>query len=125
MTGKEAFRRALTLLGYTDASGQPDSAANGELYKRGLVITDQLCADLAIAESGQCPPSLLSLNEALPLSEEAARQVLPYGIAMMLAASRGDGDHQRLFATLYAQKRTNLCRKAPRRTDVLPRGCDL
>ena len=124
MTGKEAFRRALELLGYTDSGGEPDSAAATELYKRGLAITDQLVGDLCEVESGVCPPPLTSLSQPLPLSDTTARQVLPYGIAMLLAAARGDGDHQRLFAALYTQKRTALRRAGERRTDVLPRGCD-
>lgn len=123
MTGMEAFKRALRLLNYTDIGGETDAAAAGELYKRGLAITDQLCADLAKAESGILPPPLTSLSAALPLSENTARQVLPYGIAMLLAAGRGDGDNQRLFAALYEQKRAGLTRPYERRTDTLPRGC--
>ena len=124
MTGLEAFKRALRLLGYTDSSGEPDAAASGELYKRGLSIVDQLCADLVQAQTGTLPEPLSSLNRPLPLSDMAARQVLPYGIAMMLAAARGDGDNQQLFASLYTQKRLLLRRENDRRIDVLPRGCD-
>lgn len=124
MTGMEAFKRALRLLGYTDQNGETNAAASGELYKRGLAITDQLCADLAKSESGVLPPALTSLAVPLPLSDHTARQVLPYGIAMLLAAGRGDGDNQRLFAELYTQKRAGMPHAYERRTDVLPRGCD-
>ena len=124
MTGLEVFKRALRLLGYTDSGGETDAAASGELYKRGLAIVDQLCADLAKAETGRLSAPVLSLNAPLPLSPYAARQVLPYGVAMMLAAARGDGDSQQLFAAMYTQKRLLLRRENDRRTDVLPRGCD-
>lgn len=124
MTGLQAFKRALRLLGYTDSNGEPDAAAAGELYKRGLAIVDQLCADLVGAQTGTLPAPLTSMNQPLPLSETAVRQVLPYGIAMLLAASRGDGDNQQLYAALYTQKRLLLRRENDRRVDVLPRGCD-
>ena len=124
MTGKEAFRRALQLLNYTDADGEPDSAAAGELYKRGLAIVDQLCTELSEAETGRAAPPLYSLGQALPLTDRTARQILPYGIAMLLAAGRGDGDNQRLFAALYTEKRTTVRAAGERLTDVLPRGCD-
>ena len=124
MTGLEVFKRALRLLGYTDSGGETDAAAAGELYKRGLSIVDQLCTDLGKAETGRLPAPVLSLNAPLPLSEYAARAVLPYGVAMMLAAARGDGDSQQLYAALYTQKRLLLRREDDRRVDVLPRGCD-
>lgn len=124
MTGMDAFKRALRLLNYTDPEGETDPAGAAELYKRGLAITDQLCGELARAESGTLPPPLISLQTALPLSDTTARQVLPYGIAMMLAAGRGDGDNQQLFAALYAGRRLLLADGYEQRTDVLPRGCD-
>ena len=124
MTGMEAFKRALRLLGYTDPDGETDPAAAAELYKRGLAVTDQICADLAQAERGELPPPLATLQGTLPLSDTAARQVLPYGIAMLLAAGRGDGDNQQLYAALYTAKRTLLKRGAEQRVDLLPRGCD-
>ncbi len=140
MTGMEAFKRALRLLNYTDTDGETDAAGSSELYKRALAITDQICGDLGQCESGEMPPSLTSLYTALPISAFAARQVLPYGIAMMLAAGRGDGDNQALFSALYTQKRENLFPKeepepeepepepptyavVDQRVDVLPRGC--
>jgi hypothetical protein len=120
----DAFKRALRLLNYTDIGGETDAAAAGELYKRGLAVTDQICADVAQAEQGQTPPSLTSLSAPLPLSSYAARQVVPYGIAMLLAAGRGDGDNQQLFAALYTQKRRGLGRGQEQRADRLPRGVD-
>ena len=141
MTGMEAFKRALRLLNYTDADGETDAAGSGELYKRALASTDQICGDLGQCESGEIPPALTSLYTALPISDAAARQVLPYGIAMMLAVGRGDGDNQSLFSALYTQKREDLFpteevlpeepeQEVPiyavvdQRVDVLPRGCD-
>ena len=124
MTGMDVFRQALRLLNYTDVSGETDAAAAGELYKRGLSVMEQLCAELCLSESGRLPPPLRSLNERLPVSEKTARTVLPYGVAMLLAAGRGDGDNQQLFASLYDQKRASLHTGREQRVNVFPRGCD-
>lgn len=124
MIGQDVFRQAIRLLGYTDTLGDPDSAQNGELYKRALTVINQLVCDLSLSESGTMAPPLSSLRQELPLSERTARGVLPYGVAMLLAAAAGDGDNQQLFAALYDQKRVSVRQDYERRTDALPRGCD-
>ncbi len=124
MTGKEAFRVALQLLGYTDQSGEPDSRRGTEIYKTGLAAVNQITAELSVAQSGTLPLPLTSLQQEVPLSEQTARTVLPYGVAMLLAAAAGDGDNQSLFSSLYDGHRAACCRDHTRRVDVLPRGCD-
>ncbi len=124
MTGQDVFRQAIRLLGYTDTLGDLDSAQNSELYKRALTVINQLVCDLSLSESGTMAPPLGSLRQELPLSERTARDVLPYGVAMLLAAAGGDGDNQQLFAALYDQKRVSVRQGYERRTDTLPRGCD-
>lgn len=124
MTANEVFRQAMRLLGYTDTLGDLDSAQNSELYKRGLTVINQLVCDLSVSENGALAAPLTTLRQDLPLTERTARDVLPYGVAMLLAAAEGDGDNQQLFAALYDQKRVSLQRRYERRTDTLPRGCD-
>lgn len=124
MTGQDIFRQAMRLLGYTDTLGDLDSAQNTEQYKRGLTVINQLVCDLSLSESGTMAPPLSSLRQELPLTERTARDVLPYGVAMLLAAAEGDGDNQQLFAALYDQKRVSVRQTYERRTDTLPRGCD-
>ncbi len=124
MTGQEVFRQAMRLLGYTDTLGDPDSAQNTEVYKRGLTVINQLLCDLSLSESGTMAPPLSSLKQDVPLAEQTVRGVLPYGVAMLLAAAEGDGDNQQFFAALYDQKRVAVRQTYERRTDTLPRGCD-
>ncbi len=124
MTANEVFRQAMRLLGYTDTLGDLDSAQNTELYKRGLTVINQLVCDLSTSENGVLAAPLSTLRQELPLSERTARDVLPYGVAMLLAAAEGDGDNQQLFAALYDQKRVSVQRRYERRADTLPRGCD-
>ena len=124
MTGQEVFRQAIRLLGYTDTLGDPDSVQNTELYKRGLSVINQLVCDLSLSESGTMAAPLVSLRQDVPLTERTVRGILPYGVAMMLAAAAGDGDNQQLFAALYDQKRVAVRNGYERITDTLPRGCD-
>ena len=124
MTANEVFRQAMRLLGYTDTLGDLDSAQNTELYKRGLTVINQLVCDLSTSENGVLAAPLSTLRQELPLTERTARDVLPYGVAMLLAAAEGDGDNQQLFAALYDQKRVSVQRRYERRADTLPRGCD-
>lgn len=124
MTGKEAFRRAMWLLGYTDQNGQPDSRRGAENYQAGLSVVNQIVAELSVLESGILAPPLTSLQQPVPLTEQTARTILPYGIAMLIAAAENDGDKQSVFAALYDGHRAACCREHIRRIDVLPRGCD-
>ena len=124
MTGQDVFRQAIRLLGYTDTLGDPDSVQNTELYKRGLSVINQLVCDLSLSECGTMADPLCSLRDPLPLTERTARDILPYGVAMMLAAAAGDGDNQQLFAALYDQKRVSVRSAYECITDTLPRGCD-
>lgn len=123
MTGQEVMDRAILLLGYTDSRGETDAAAAAELYKRGVSLLDQLCSDLTAAEGGTVV-SVTALSQPLPLSDAAARGVLPYGVAMLLAASRGDNDQYNLFSALYTAKRRSICRRE-RVQDALPRGWEI
>lgn len=123
MTGQEAFRQALRLLGYTDTLGQPDSGNSAEAYKRALAVVNQIAAELGTLERGELPAPMLTLAEPVPLSERCTREILPYGIAMLLAASRSDTDNLSLFSALYHARRTAASTRYERRHDTLPRGC--
>ena len=42
---------------------------------------------------------------------------MPYGVAMLMAQTVGDGDNQSLYAALYNRKRAGMT-KSDRRVDV-------
>ena len=54
-----------------------------------------------------------------PSRERACIDILPYGAAMFLAQSEGDGDSQRLYAALYNQKRAGAAGRPLRVRDTL------
>ena len=51
---------------------------------------------------------LFSPNDPIPLPERLTADVMPYGVAMLLAQGEGDADNQATFARIYNQKRAAL-----------------
>lgn len=122
-TGREVLYRALQLLGYTDGYGEVDPAQDAELMRRGITAITQILTDLRGIESpGWVLEETLSMDSPLPLSLDAINDIMPYGVAMLLAQSEGEGDSQAMFATLYNRKRASISRPLSRRVDVIPRG---
>ena len=136
MTGRQVLDRAMGLLGY-----QTIAALSGpsELLQRSLMIVNQIYSDLYYAENrsagdgqglrakkeredadGQAFAPLIDLLDELRLSDRAANDVMPYGVAMLMAQSESDGDSQQLYASLYNRKRLSLS-YADRRQDRVPR----
>ena len=119
-TGRDVFERALRLLNYTDGNGRLDGRQYAEMFKRGLPLVNQIYAELWFCEHTEPFCELAALDGALRLSDRCVHDVVPYGVAMLLAQSESDGDGQRLFAALYDQKRAGLT-AVTARADMLPR----
>ena len=114
------FRRAMSLLGYTDIDGAVDGAQSAELFRRGLDIVNQVMAEVWPLERRDAYVPLNAIVQDIPLSQYAVETVMPYGVAMFLAQADGDGTNQQLYASLYQQKRNAVKRPCSRRADVLP-----
>ena len=121
MTGQQVFDLALQLGGYDTAAGSPAAAA---LRARAFAVVDTVYAELWAAERpGEAGTPLRSLQDNLPLSDYTVRQVMPWGILMLLCvADEASGDGAG-YAALYDRKRAGIPKAVFRRRDVLPRGC--
>lgn len=117
MTGAEVLRQAMGLLGY---DGLEELSGLSEVLPGGATAVNQIYADLHYITSLRPFKPLASLNETLLLPDRAAVDVMPYGVAMLLAQSESDGDNQQLFAELYNRKRHSLSRTDAVR-DRMPR----
>lgn len=121
MTARELYDQALRLLNYTNSHGELGNG-NYESQRRGLALVNQIYADIYRIENGHIPNNLLlTMQETPALSREATYDVMPYGIAMLIAQSESDSDNQSLFASLYNQKRSSTPRRQVSRIDTLPR----
>lgn len=122
-SGQDVLEQALRLLNYTDIYGQPDGQQHTELYKRGLAAVNQIYSDLWFTGKDTPFLPLCSLGEPLLLPARQIQDVMPYGVAMVLALSEGDGDNQQLYAAIYNRKRMAGC-GVRRRLDVLFRNVE-
>lgn len=122
LTGKEVLNRALQLLGYTNSYGEIDMQQDAELLKKGSTAIQQIFNDLQrIEHPGRFDTYEIKMNEPLPLQYITVNDVMPYGVAMVLAQSESNGDSQALYAELYNRKRSSVPREPSYRTDVLPK----
>lgn len=104
-SGQDVLEQALRLLNYTDIYGQVDGQQHMELYKRGLAAVNQIYCDLWHTGNDKPFLPLFSLKEPILLPARQLADVMPYGVAMLLALSEGDGDNQQLYAAIYNRKR--------------------
>lgn len=117
-SGRDILVRALLLLDYTDLYEHLDDLEPHAIETRGLAAVNQIYGDLWYTGREDPFLQLTSLDEPVLLNDRQTKDVMPYGVAMLLAMSEGDGDNQQLYATMYNRKRA----AAPiirRRKDVL------
>lgn len=122
-TGKEVLSRALQLLGYTNSYGEVDALQDAELIKRGAVAVEQIYNDLQRIENNNVlSDDAFSMNDELSLSAVSVNDIMPYGVAMLLADMDNNGVLQAKFAAIYNQKRAGVPKSAATITDVIPAG---
>lgn len=122
MTGTDILRQAYMLLNYTDANGDINAANNANISKRALPIINQIYADLWHMNTHKTAFKILTtMNETLDLDAYTAINIMPYGVAMLLAQSEGDSDNQSIYAALYNQRRAGAATHSERVADRLPR----
>lgn len=109
----------MSLLNYTDQDGNADTALFGNLTKRSLALINQIYGELWYMVRKEPFVPLAALTQEIELPARAAHDVMPYGVAMLMAQTVGDADNQSLFATLYNRKRASVSR-TDRRLDVMP-----
>lgn len=122
MLANEVFKQALVLLNYTDPHGNIDAVNNAELYKRALPLLNQIYADLWHIRTGEGFQPLTSLSQVVPLESYVVNNIMPYGVAMLIAQTNGDADNQAIYAALYNQRRSAAQSVSDRITDRLPRA---
>ena len=120
-SGRDVLNQALRLLNYTDIYGRPDSGNDKELQERGLAVVNQIYADLWHTDKLEHFTPLRFLDEVVLLPQKQLTDVMPYGVAMLIALCEGDNNNQQLYADIYNRKRT-AATSSRRRLNVLFRG---
>ena len=122
-TGQEVLTRALQLLGYVDSLGNIDALQDAELMKRGTAAVIQIYNDIRHIENpNEYDNEPFNMADDIRLSDISINDVMPYGVAMLIADMDNNGAAQAKFANIYNQKRKIVPRNTIRRADVIPRG---
>ena len=122
MTGQQVLKLATDMLGYTNANGNLQLSAR--IMGKSLVNVNLIYSDLWRACCDEEFKPLTNIHGEVKLPERVINDIMPYGVAMMLAQSESDGDQQQLYSVLYNRKRASLIKKE-NIEDVLPRCYDL
>ena len=111
MTGHNLFDDVMKLLGYTDFEGNIQDTSG--LKARALTVINRILGDIG------SKTQISKLSDTLNLSKEQA-EALPYGVAMLLSLSDGNGEKNRIFTAIYNSKRA-VCKGAKSSVrDTLP-----
>lgn len=122
-TAKDVLERAMMLCGYVNREGVPDHLRDADIYKRGLAMVNQIYSDMFFAETpDEAFAPLRSMEQEIPLSARCVNDILPYGVAMLLAGAEGDASNQSIFSYVYNQKRAGGVKTARTIADMLPTG---
>lgn len=117
MSGSEMINKALVLLGYTDSTGE--ISGEQRFRSRALTVLNNIYADLFYIKHTDGFIPLSKITDNIELSERELNDVMPYGVAALLAQSESDGDQQQIFILLYNSKRAALT-KSEAVGDVIP-----
>ena len=117
-SGRDILARALLLLNYVDFYEQLEDEMPSPIIARGLAAVNQIYGDLWYTGRNDPFLPLVSLEEPLLLQDRQTKDVMPFGVAMLLAMSEGDGDNQQMYAAMYNRKRA-AASITHRRKDVL------
>lgn len=115
------FRQALMLLNYTNGLGAVGTSNNADLHRRLLPIVNQIYADLWGIQRRDDFKPLTAPADQIDLDAYTTANIMPYGVAMLIAQTDGDADNQTIYATLYNQRRSAAASSSDRIADRLPR----
>ena len=113
MTGFEIYEMAMSLLGYTDENA--DTLPDKSVQKRAIASINQISLDIGNAVS------ITRLSQTVT-NDERFKEIMPYGVAMLLALSEGDTHQNVIFTALYNAKRGAVKSKIVSVKDTMPKA---
>lgn len=124
MLAREVFENAMVLAGIVNSDGVVDREREADLIKQGVVFLNRIYSDLFYSENpdGQFVPATMNDDLSATLSGKALHDIMPWGIAMLIAGSVGDSLTQSIMANTYSQKREGTIKKTRTITDTMVTG---
>lgn len=117
MTGREILDKAVRLLGYTDSLGNMEMS--GRIKSRAITVINFIYSDLFYLLKKEGFVGIKELGDEIYLPERLLNDIMPYGVAALIAQSEGDGDQQYVFIKLYNAKRAGAAGNS-NIVDILP-----
>lgn len=110
MNGDYVIEKAVELLGYDN---------NARYQFKSLSALNSIYSDLFYLNNDEGFKPLTTTGDEIALTEKIINDVMPYGVASMIALSMGDSDNQQIFSQIYNLKRKRAKTKGTIE-DVLP-----
>lgn len=104
MTGTDVLKKALALLGYSDAGGNPQLSER--VTKRAVPLINLVYNDLRRISNFDAAP-ITHLSDEIVLPDDAV-DVAACGVASYVALSEGDDLMQAVWSAEYTSRRTTL-----------------
>ena len=119
MTRKELLHRAPPPPNYAESHVYVRAQQNAVIYMRVVPICIPILAVVRYMSRGTFAV-IEGFHDELPVCEDVAVRVMPWGVGMLIAQSAGDGDNQPLCAENYNQLLGSIPRPTERVQDVVP-----
>lgn len=112
ITARALIDKAFDLCGYTKSN---------ELMRQALTAVNIIASDIYYLNHTEGFKPVESLDSTLEFNEMIINDVLPYGVASILAELEFDGDKQNLYAAYYNRKRLKISGRE-QIADKMPKG---
>lgn len=116
MTAAKIIEKALKLLGY-DVLQKTGSVT--DIDENAITALNTVYADLYYLINEEGFNEITTAQDYVNLPEKAVNDIMPYGVAALMASFQGDSDNQQFFSTIYNLKRKSFS-KEESVNDVLP-----
>ena len=98
MTAQKIIDKSAKMIGYS-------GACDARLQAVALNALNRIYAELFFLENSENFREIKDLSQKINLKERILYDVMPYGVASVIASSLGDSENANYFATIYNLKR--------------------
>ncbi len=101
MTARDVYERAMALIDETEEDGSVGSEYTADYEGKAPSIIDTLQRELAFYEDVTLTSTVVSLEDALEISDDTALRIMPYGLAAAFALADKSTDMYSDYSYLY------------------------
>lgn len=110
MTAKDMISKAIVLLGYNDDRG---NTSDSRFQIASKTAVNSVMAELFYCLNNDGFKEIEALSDEIKLPERVLYNIMPYGVASLIAESIGDADKQAYFGAIYNRRLAQLSHSEP------------